>query len=163
MTLVTVHCDSPPLTQGETNTQLADFELPSAPGNERQAMDQIAEAVASLGLPPDRLEKLKTAVAEATMNGMEHGNHYRDDLLVRVQAESDSQRLLVRITDHGRGTEIPDPATPDIDLKLAGLQSPRGWGLFLIKSMVDGMNVTDDGQRHTLELVINMVEQKDTD
>ena len=152
VTLVTVRYDGPQ----KQCTQLADFELPSAPGNERQAMARIAEAVASLGLPPDRLEKLKTAVAEATMNGMEHGNHYRDDLPVRVQAESDGKRLTVRITDHGGGAEIPDPATPDIDLKLAGLQSPRGWGLFLIKSMVDEMNVTDDGQHHTLELVINL-------
>lgn len=156
VTLVTVHYDGPAPTAGGTITQLADFELPSAPGNEREAMAQIAEAVASLGLSPDRLEKLKTAVAEATMNGMEHGNHYRDDLPVRLQAESDGQQLRVRITDHGGGTEIPDPAIPDIDLKLAGLQSPRGWGLFLIKSMVDEMNVTDDGEKHTLELVINL-------
>ncbi|RLT45051.1 MAG: GAF domain-containing protein [Chloroflexi bacterium] len=156
VTLVTVRYDGPAPTQHGTITQLADFTLPSAPGNERQAMTRIAEAVAALGLPPDRLEKLKTAVAEATMNAMEHGNHYRDDLPVRVQAESDGQRLRVRITDHGGGAEIPDPATPDIDLKLAGLQSPRGWGLFLIKSMVDEMNVSDDGQHHTLELVINL-------
>lgn len=154
VTLVTVRYDGP--AQGNLLTHLADFTLPSAQGNEREAMARIAEAVTSLGLPPDRLEKLKTAVAEATMNGMEHGNHYRDDLPVRIQAESDGQQLRVRITDHGGGAEIPDPATPDIDLKLAGLQSPRGWGLFLIKSMVDEMNVADDGQHHTIELVINL-------
>jgi anti-sigma regulatory factor (Ser/Thr protein kinase) len=152
VTLVTVRYDGP---QNKL-TQLADFELPSAPGNERQAMTQIAEAVAPLGLPSDRLEKLKTAVAEATMNAMEHGNHYQADLPVRVQAEHDGQRLTIHITDHGGGAVIPDPATPDIDLKLAGLQSPRGWGLFLIKSMVDEMNVTDDGQLHTLELVMHL-------
>ncbi|MCL4832066.1 MAG: ATP-binding protein [Caldilineaceae bacterium] len=152
MTLVTVYYDGPQ----KKSTQLADFELPSAPGNEREAMAQIAEAVASLELPADRLEKLKTAVAEATMNGMEHGNRYRADLPVRVQAERDGQQLRVYITDHGGGAAIPDPATPDIDLKLAGLQSPRGWGLFLIKSMVDEMNVSDDGEKHTIELVINL-------
>jgi len=158
VTLVTVRYDGPPQPQDGQPTQLADFTLPSAPGNERQAMTRIAEAVTALGLPPDRLEKLKTAVAEATMNAMEHGNHYRDDLPVRVQAESDGQRLTVRITDQGGGggTEIPVADTPDIDLKLAGLQSPRGWGLFLIKSMVDEMNVTGDGQHHTIELVINL-------
>ncbi len=161
VTLVTIRYDGP--AHNGALTQLADFTLPSAPGNEREAMAQIAEAVASLGLSPDRLEKLKTAVAEATMNGMEHGNRYREDLPVRLQAESDGQQLWVRITDHGGGTDIPDPATPDIDLKLAGLQSPRGWGLFLIKSMVDEMNVIDDGQHHTLELVINLAEKKDTD
>ncbi|RLT39976.1 MAG: GAF domain-containing protein [Chloroflexi bacterium] len=159
VTLVTVRYEGAPQPQGGQPTQLADFTLPSAPGNERQAMTRIAEAVVSLGLPPDRLEKLKTAVAEATMNAMEHGNHYRDDLPVRIQAESDGQRLAVRITDQGGDVEIPDPATPDIALKLAGLQSPRGWGLFLIKSMVDEMNVTDDDQHHTIELVINLAQE----
>lgn len=152
VTLVTVRYRGP----RKKSTQLTDFELPSAAGNERPAMEKVAEAVASLGLPRERLERLKTAVAEATMNAMEHGNRYRADQPVRIQAESDGQQLRVRITDYGGGTEIPAAETPDIDQKLAGLQSPRGWGLFLIKSMVDEMNVTDDGEKHTLELVINL-------
>jgi anti-sigma regulatory factor (Ser/Thr protein kinase) len=55
---------------------LADFTLPSEPGNERRAMDEVASAVSGLGLPERTLERLKTAVAEATMNAMEHGNNY---------------------------------------------------------------------------------------
>lgn len=35
--------------------------------------------MAGLGLPWPRLEWLKTAVGEATMNAMEHGNEYRTD------------------------------------------------------------------------------------
>lgn len=154
VTLVTLRYDGP--AQDPAPRLLADFEIPSAPGNERQAMDQVVEAVAPLGVAPEKLEKLKTAVAEATMNAMEHGNHYREDQPVRIQAESQNGQLRVRVVDQGGGAEIPDPATPDIDLKLAGLQSPRGWGLFLIKSMVDEMNVTDDGKTHTIELVINL-------
>ena len=50
---------------------LADFELPSAPGNERQAIERVGSAVAELGLEPSRVDRLKTAVAEATMNAME--------------------------------------------------------------------------------------------
>src|SRR3954454_8041859 len=53
---------------------LAAFELPSAPGNEREAMDRVARAVAGLGIEPARLERLKTAVGETAMNAMEHGN-----------------------------------------------------------------------------------------
>jgi anti-sigma regulatory factor (Ser/Thr protein kinase) len=54
---------------------------------------------------------------------------------------------------------VPDPETPDLEAKLEGLQSPRGWGLFLIKNMVDEMNVHQDAtRRHTLELVFNLKE-----
>lgn len=155
VTLVTVRYDGPQ----QNSTQLADFELPSAPGNERQAMSRIADAVAPLGLPAPRLEKLKTAVAEATMNAMEHGNQYQEDRPVRIRAEMSDGQLRIHITDFGGSSEIPAAETPDIDLKLAGLQSPRGWGLFLIKSMVDEMNVLVDGELHTLELVINLDEE----
>jgi anti-sigma regulatory factor (Ser/Thr protein kinase) len=44
---------------------------------------------------------------------------------------------------------------PDIDAKLAGLQSPRGWGLFLIRNMVDELNTSSDDRHHTVELVVN--------
>ena len=43
---------------------------------------------------------------------------------------------------------------PDIDAKLAGLQKPRGWGLFLIRAMVDGMDVTTEGTTQTVTLTL---------
>jgi hypothetical protein len=36
------------------------------------------------------------------------------------------------------------------------LQSPRGWGLFLIKNMVDDMHITSDDTHHTVELVLHL-------
>lgn len=58
---------------------LAELLVASAPGNERGAIEAVERAVAGLGLPWPRLERLKTAVGEATMNAMEHGNEYRTD------------------------------------------------------------------------------------
>jgi anti-sigma regulatory factor (Ser/Thr protein kinase) len=62
--------------------------------------------------------------------------------------------LVVRITDRGGGQEIPEPEMPNLEAKLAGAQTPRGWGLFLIKNMVDELNVTTDDLHHTVELVL---------
>lgn len=45
--------------------RLASFAVRSEPGNERLALAQVAGAVAGEGLSPGRLERLKTAVAEA--------------------------------------------------------------------------------------------------
>ena len=57
---------------------------------------------------------------------------------------------------------MPDNAeTPDIDLKLAGAQKPRGWGLFLIKNMVDSMDVTSDGSTQTVTLTMARKEPTD--
>jgi serine/threonine-protein kinase RsbW len=53
---------------------MAEFPVSSEPGNERQAMESVASMIKDLGLAQQRLERLKTAVAEATLNAMEHGN-----------------------------------------------------------------------------------------
>jgi anti-sigma regulatory factor (Ser/Thr protein kinase) len=65
-------------------------------------------------------------------------------------------RLAVRIADFGTDQVTPEYEEPDIDAKLEGKQSPRGWGLFLIKNMVDEINVTTDKTLHTVELILNL-------
>jgi anti-sigma regulatory factor (Ser/Thr protein kinase) len=136
---------------------LAELSVPSDPGNERLAMERVAEVVKELGLSEQRLERLKTAVAEATMNAMEHGNRYDPDVPVDIQVLSSDTALFVRITDQG-GTPVPDPdkEVPDIEAKLEGMQTPRGWGLFLIQNMVDETHITSDDVHHTVALVMHL-------
>ena len=133
---------------------LADFTVASELGNERIAMERVAEAVESLELPDQAIERLKTAVAEATMNAIEHGNEGRPELSVQIRVIIREVELAVQIIDSGGDTHIPIRETPDIDLKLAGLQTPRGWGLFLIEHMVDRIQRHSDGAHHTVELII---------
>ena len=67
--------------------------------------------------------------------------------------------VTVAITDQGgQDAELAasSPAVPDLDAKLAGLQSPRGWGLFLIKNMVDELHVHNDGPEHTVVLTMRL-------
>jgi anti-sigma regulatory factor (Ser/Thr protein kinase) len=134
---------------------LASFTVRSEPGNERLALAQVAEAVAGQGLPEARLERLKTAVAEAAMNAIEHGNKNQPEIPVDVEVMSANGDIVVTITDQGGAPEGSGPGEePDIALKLAGDQAPRGWGLFLIRHMVDAMDVTTEGTRHTVTLIM---------
>ena len=135
---------------------LAEFKLPSQPGNERQAMEQVVAAVQPLGLPQARLERLKTAVSEATMNAMEHGNHYQADRPVEITVQASPETLSITICDQGGEQKIQNSQAPDLDAKLAGLQSPRGWGLFLMKNMVDDVRITSEKDHHTIELILNL-------
>jgi anti-sigma regulatory factor (Ser/Thr protein kinase) len=132
------------------------FELPSEPGNERLALARVAETVQGLGLSDARLEKLKTAVAEATMNAIEHGNGNRAEIPVEVEVTQQGEEIVVAISDQG-GEAHPsnsEAEQPDLLKKLDGAQSPRGWGLFLIRNMVDAMDITTNGQRHTIWLTV---------
>jgi anti-sigma regulatory factor (Ser/Thr protein kinase) len=141
-----------------TPERLDAFTLPSEPGNERLALARVAGTVAGRGLSAARLERLKTAVAEATMNAIEHGNGNRPEIPVEVEVTRRGDDITVAISDQG-GQAHPassdvDHEVPDLVKKLDGDQSPRGWGLFLIRNMVDAMDVTTDGQRHTIWLTM---------
>lgn len=133
-----------------------DFSIPSEPGNEREAMHRVAGAARRLNVPAAQLEKLKTAVAEAIMNAIEHGNKNRPEIPVGVRLLASDGALAVRITDQGGSRPIPKAQTPDLDAKLAGQQTPRGWGLFLIEKMVDELHVTSDDSTHTIELILHL-------
>ena len=109
-----------------------------------------------LGLEARRVERLGTAVSEAAMNAIEHGNQGRAEIPVEVEVVTAGGELIVRICDVGDGPQATDVESPDIEAKLAGLQKPRGWGLFLIENMVDEIRVIDADGRHTVELVLQL-------
>ena len=146
-------------TNGSAPThQLVEFSVPSAEGNERLALERVSAIVGPLGMDAPRLKRLETAVGEATMNAMEHGNGYRTDQPVMVRVLTEADLVRVQITDLGGVSPERDTEVPDIEAKLAGLQRPRGWGLFLIKNMVDEAHETSEGAEHTLELVMHLAE-----
>ena len=143
-------------TSSNTPQQVLDLSIASIPGNEQQAIERVGKAVQPLHLPAERFASLKTAVAEAVMNAMEHGNHYAPDKAVGVQVLTTDAAVIVRIRDNGEGAHDPIPfdETPDLEAKLAGRETPRGWGLFLIKHLVDELRVSNDEHDHTIELIM---------
>ncbi len=159
VTLVTVLCEQLAETPDQWRL-LTQFDLPSQPGNERQAMRQVADVTAEF-LPVNRLEKLKTAVAEATMNAMEHGNLFDPQKAAHIEVACSESAVRVRISDQGAGAPPHSVALPDLNAKLAGLQSSRGWGLFLIENMVDEMRIEQDENSHTIELLMQIDTQQD--
>jgi serine/threonine-protein kinase RsbW len=94
-----------------------EIQLPSRLGSEKVAMNTAADLARSMGFAEDRIEDLKTAVAEACINAIEHGNKLDENLSVGVILSMGSDSLEVRVVDSGTGP--PDHATaPDIDRKM---------------------------------------------
>ena len=134
-------------------TVISDFTLPSEQGGELAAADRVLRAVEDLDLPARSSDRLRTAVAEAVMNAMEHGNGFDPNLATQVQVLTGEHRLVVRVWDHGQELP-PESAEPDLDAKLAGEQPARGWGLFLIRNMVDELAITREEERNVVTLTI---------
>ncbi|MBW8747717.1 ATP-binding protein [Terriglobus sp. 2YAB30_2] len=118
------------------NGSAVEVTLPSELGFEKVAMSTAASMAQLMGFSPDRIEDLKTAVAEACINAIEHGNQMNDTLSVGVILSPGEDHLEIKVIDDGAGM-TQQPAPPDIDRKMAGEEDPRGMGIFLIQSLVD--------------------------
>jgi serine/threonine-protein kinase RsbW len=110
--------------------------LPSELGFEKVAMSTAASMAALMGFSEDRIEDLKTAVAEACINAIEHGNRLNSSLSVGVVLSTCDDELEVKVIDDGAGVR-QTPQAPDIDRKMQGEEDPRGMGMFLIQALVD--------------------------
>ncbi len=152
ITLVTLH-------RGRSRGDVVAFELPSETGNEREAMQRVRELLDG-ALPPELLDALCTAVSETVMNAIEHGNRGEPSLAVRIVVRRTVEEVSVEVADFGRGLQ-QRTELPDLERKLAGLQTPRGWGLFLIEQLVDRVVERVDGERHIVRLVMRVDEHPD--
>jgi serine/threonine-protein kinase RsbW len=118
------------------NGSSVEVRIPSELGFEKVAMSTAASMAALMGFSPDRIEDLKTAVAEACINAIEHGNRLNNTLGVGVVLSTTADQLEVKVIDDGVGVSIA-PHSPDIDRKMHGEEDPRGMGMFLIQALVD--------------------------
>ena len=119
-----------------TSGSSVEVRIPSQLGFEKVAMSTAASMARLMGFSEDRIEDLKTAVAEACINAIEHGNHLNAGRPVGVVLSMHFGELEIKVLDDGAGMEAP-PSKPDIDRKMSGEENPRGMGMFLIQALVD--------------------------
>jgi serine/threonine-protein kinase RsbW len=141
----------------ESKSTTVEVRLPSRLGYEKVAMGTASAMAKLLGFPPDRIEDLKTALAEACINAIEHGNRLNEKLSVGVVLSAQPDKLEVKVIDDGSGMK-KQPEKPDIDRKMLGEEDPRGMGMFLIQALVDEAEWVSaaDGQSSYVRLVIRL-------
>jgi serine/threonine-protein kinase RsbW len=134
--------------------------LPSRMGYEKVAMSTAAAVAKLMGFREDRVEDLKTAIAEACINAIEHGNRLNEKLSVGVVLAVGADELEIKVIDDGKGAKtLPGKVSkPDIDRKMHGEEGPRGLGMFLIQALVDEAEwvVGSDGKSSYVRLVIRL-------
>jgi len=129
-------------------------------GFEKVAMSTAAAVAKLMCFREDRIEDLKTAVAEACINAIEHGNRLNEKLSVGVVLSVNANSLEVKVIDDGKGMNRKPGlvSKPDIDRKMHGDEGPRGMGMFLIQALVDEAEwvVGADGNSSYVRLVIRL-------
>jgi serine/threonine-protein kinase RsbW len=130
--------------------------LPSRLGYERIAMECSATFAKIVGFLPSRIEDLKTAVAEACLNAIEHGNKGRPESRVMVTMDFRDDTFRVRVTDEGQGIATP-PREPNIEAMVENPEHTRGMGIFLIKQLVDSVKFNRmEGAGHVITMEIKL-------
>ena len=137
--------------------QVIELRIPSELGYEKMAMKLAGAVAEQMGFAPDRVEDLKTAVSEASINAIEHGNRLDSSAHVHLLLSISPDRLQIDVTDEGRGGAPPDEVPePDIKRKIAGQEEPRRMGIHVIQQLVDEASFVETalggGNRYRLVL-----------
>jgi serine/threonine-protein kinase RsbW len=128
--------------------------IPSELGFEKVAMASASAVARRMGFSIERVEDLKTAISEACINAIEYGSEFDVSTKVLIILNVSSQELEVNVVDQGK-REFPDtPAEP------GAREDNRGWGIFLIKNLMDEVEVSkapDGGNQ--IRMVIHLEKQ----
>lgn len=154
----------------------SNFELTSDPSEVTAMVDYLRDSLDLLNIVPDeKLTRISTALTEALINAMDHGNLELDSQLLdgddpdayrrlRKQrlneAPYSNRRLLVHsrlnrleavftIADEGPGfdvSKIPDPTNPE------NLMRAHGRGLLLIRTFIPEVRFNEIGNEVTLRI-----------
>ena len=130
----------------DTHPIKINFEIPSILGHEKIVRNTVREFAAMLDYAPREADRIRTSVSEACINAIEHGNGNDPARRVRVAVVYCDPDLTIEVADEGEGLK-GEPPKPDMARKMAGEEEARGWGVFLMRKMMDTVQFerTDEG------------------
>jgi anti-sigma regulatory factor (Ser/Thr protein kinase) len=120
--------------------------FPSSYKSVVEARRALVEFVDRYGFAPNVVSDIECAIGEALANAAEHG--YRDGSTFDVLARSDGRSLIIEVQDDGPG--FPHAASID-ELPPPPTGSPRGFGIFIMRTMMDEIAYSDRGRRIVLK------------
>ena len=113
--------------------------LPVVPNVELVAAKAVETIGSALGMDQTRIEAASVAMVEACLNAMEHGG---GQMVVRMSIDEadESPRLIIEVEDQGPGFD-PTEAPRNSASRVHGCTSKRGWGLTLIRELMDEVQI----------------------
>ena len=135
--------------------QLVELQLPNILGSEKVAIEKAVTIAQEMGFSTDRIDDLKTAIAEACINAIEHGNKFDRDTMVGIRLAADDNSLEVVIEDNGSG--IDKAKIPKKRIDNDGMPKRRGYGVYLIKNLVNEFSFEKKpGRKNEVRMLIHL-------
>jgi hypothetical protein len=112
---------------------LGEFTLRATPGSERRAAEQVARRMRRLSAPPEFVERIRAAVAQATLNVIGQDAGQRPGAPVSI-------RIFIATEPPPEGSEPR--------------RKHQGWGFFLISRMSESAHAEPASVRPVIELFL---------
>lgn len=118
-------------------TEYIDLSFPSDLAYESIARDTVAAFIQALRFDETQIDNIKTALGEAYINAIEHGNLLAFHLRIRIFCSYHNGTLRVEVHDEGVKRFAPKEKPLTIEEKMAGMGPMRGLGLMLMEQLAD--------------------------
>ena len=116
------------------------------------AATKTAEVIAKrMDLDGEKTDEISMALIEACINAFEHSKS-KDNIF--IQYIIDPEKLIIKVGDKGIGFDAEVVAIPKIVEKLNS-DNKRGWGLQLMKELMDTVEFQSSGDGTTVTMTKN--------
>ena len=129
--------------------------LPMIPDVEIAAANAAGELARDLGMSSDKIDEMSHAIVEACINAKEHSCCADNRIYLRfvgVSEGTNSPRVEVWITDHGRGFNLEEARRKRLNAAAHGPKK-RGWGLQIMEAHMDEVEILSGVQGTTVRMV----------
>lgn len=134
-----------------------ELKIPVLPDMELVATNAVEVISKHMGLSEEKSAEVGMALIEATINAFEHGNP-EHEVFIHFIMHEDS--LTIKVIDKGKGFISSEVELPDIDQKVKPGIQKRGWGVALIKELVDIVNFDSTSDGTTVTMVKHKSDQQ---
>lgn len=126
-------------------------------GNAPEELERINQAVESMaeeeGWPSELVFQITLVLEELEMNIIQHAYTGARSAASQITLNSEADKLTIEIVDEGPPfNPLEDAPEPDLDASLEARQV-GGLGVHLVRSLMDELNYSRDGDKNRLTLV----------